>query len=105
MVEPRQEAGTLGFDDGNGETTTELIEDEATLTIGDWATLHLSNVGCFGCNKAFEEFMEVLRDFSVLACDKAKEISKALKTFLERAYMIWSGVAILLVNVLGFVQV
>ena len=60
VVEPGQEAGTLGLDDGHREGSSKLVEDETPLTVGDWAAFHLRDVGCFGCNKTFKELMKVL---------------------------------------------
>jgi hypothetical protein len=39
VVETGQQAGTLGFDDGDREASTELIEDETSFIVRDWTAI------------------------------------------------------------------
>ena len=87
MIESGQQARALFFDDGDRETSAKLIEDKASFIVRNWAALHLSSVSCFGSNKTFEEFMEILRDFTILSSDKAYEISISFQAFFRGTYL------------------
>ena len=54
MVEPCEEAMRLGCDDGNRESPSEMMEDEALLRVRDWAILEQRDVLSFGGGKSFE---------------------------------------------------
>ena len=51
-----------------------------------------------------QEFMVVLRDFAILASNKALEFSKALEPLFQRPLLVFRGATIFPVDVFGFVQ-
>ena len=105
MMEAAQEARTLGRDDGDGQSSAELVKKETSLRLRYRTALNLGNVSGLGGSEILQEIVEVLGDVTILSSDKTKKVAVAFQTLLKRTRVVWKSTAVLGVNLLCLVKI